>query len=156
MFNIYFSALWLVVEGVVFLLWIRMKSHSYLDIKVTSFEGKEMHYRNLENYLILRFCKFIGTLFNFLGIVYAIKSMRCLKLLDCTIIICLINFGLAVYWLRIINEVVAFLKSNLYFLQKLSQCTIISKWICRRMKPKLKKCNDFSRRLFYKYMLSRS
>ena len=51
-------------------------SHNDLNVRIISFEGKQMGYYRLELCLILRFCKFIATLLNFLGIVYAIKSMR--------------------------------------------------------------------------------
>lgn len=87
-------------------------SHRGLNVRVISFEGKQMGYYKLEWCLILRFCKFIGALLNFLGIVYAVKSMRHLKMVDWTTIICLISFGFAVHWLSMVNFAVILLKSN--------------------------------------------
>lgn len=87
-------------------------SRSQYDVRIISFEGKQIGYYKLEWCLILRFCKFIGALLNFLGIVYAIKSMRYLKMVDWTTIICLVSFGFAVHWLSMINFVIVLLKSN--------------------------------------------
>lgn len=143
-YNIYLSALWLAIEAILLLLWMRMRSrYKDMDIRIISYEGKQMGYYRLEWCLILRFCKFMCAFFNFLGIVYAVKSMRHLKLVDWTTIICLVGFGFALHWLTMINFVISLFKSNWFVLKNASQSTIIFRWYYNKNRAKPKKCFDY-------------